>query len=87
MILVDPGWYGEYDYAGHYSESDFSDVSDETYNSCESNEFGYSAGFGFGDFCILVTMVILMNMLFLAILVNMMTLLNLFILVLHLGLS
>ena len=61
----------------------FSDVSDETYNSCESNEFGYSAGFGFGDFCILVTMVILMNMLFLAILVNMATLVNLFILLLH----
>ena len=49
MILVDPGWYVEYDYAGDYSESDYSDVSDETYNSSESNEFGDSAGFDFGD--------------------------------------
>ena len=37
MILVDPGWYGEHDYAGDYSESDYSDVSDETYNSNGSN--------------------------------------------------
>ena len=58
MILVAPGWYGEYDYADDYSESDYSDVSDET---SESNEFGDSAGFAFGDFFILLIMVNLMK--------------------------